>query len=951
MSDIGQIIGRFHVESLISTGRTSTVYKAIDIATQHEVALKLLHAQVLSNIGAVQRFLSQIAVLSTLDHASIAKVEGFGEQGGQVYVATELAPDGSIVSNPLSTPVKLNYAESLWTRLDTARQVADGLHHAHRKNVLHLDISPRTVLLKRTPPDTYIPKIIDFGFTTLLESSTATPGVSGDPAYLAPEQWQGSEVDCRADVYATGVILYQIATGVLPFAAAAPGTAMYNHLYVAPKRPSEVRSDIPQELESIVIRCLAKKPQDRFASAADLSAALRLLIVQNSAKAAMAAEAATGTYGRAVSIPGDAPVRSFRQGPIAFPAAAGRQQATGVPRLDLFDERGAVVRSVHIDSSGVTIGTAQDNTFALEARDISPHHARVDWDGARRVTITDLGSATSTFLDEHRLLPQVPQEWPSSQQVRIGRYGLAWEQVGDRAEKSKIDVIVERSCRTMTLVPGTAAECRVTLANHRTVVDHVSLSVHGIPAEWVKGRGTDIALNPYDKHELLLSIQVPKASSSIAGEYIVTIRANSVANPDEPGEATVRWTVAPFDGVSLTVSPQKATGTRRVKYSVALQNDGNHPESYSLMAVEEERKLAFMFRLDNDDQPNPKVELKPGAKARVRLGAETPKWHWFGKTRPHVFKIQVTPEQDSEPQVQEVTFAETPLVPAWSLAVAPVALVVLLFLLSVSMKPKIRSVLIDPPMPVPGQPVTVKWVSAKSRNIEIRPIQSGIRSTAGEYTIPQGFEQTTVLTVIATNFFGADQREIVVQVKPQAPIPPAQMRLTTSSERIKKGDPVTLSWSVEGATKVEFSERGDVKSEDSFEDHPQQDHTYTLTAYNAANMTTTKSIKVKVEDAPLPQPELQVSSTYVHQGQSVVLTWNAPGAETARIDSISSTPLVGTSGTRLAVFKGKGTYTFTVVATSGSLTAKSTTITVNVTCSVMQTATHRCNGNPVIQWR
>jgi hypothetical protein len=951
MNDIGQIIGRFHVQGLISTGRTSTVYKAVDIATQQEVALKVLNPEVLNNIGAVQRFLSQIAVLSTLEHPNIAKVEGFGEQGGRVYVGSELAPDGPIVSSGLTASQRSSYSGSLWYRLDLLRQVADGLYHAHRKNVLHLDLSPKTVLLKRTLPETFVPKIIDFGFNTLLESSNSTSSVLGDPAYLAPEQWQASEVDPRTDIYALGVILYQIATGVLPFAVTAPGTAMYNHLYVAPKRPTEVRADVPHELDGLILRCLAKKPQDRFASAADLSAALRIFIVQNgpATQAAMAAEAAGNgaAAARPVAVTPETP-RSFRPAGLApIQTPVSRQQATAVPRLDLFDERGAVLRSVHLDGGGVTIGTAQDNTFVLDSRDISPHHARVDWQGDRRVTITDLGSTTSTFVDEHRLLPQVPQEWPSGQQARIGRYGLAWEQLGER-EKSKIDVIVERSSRVMTLVPGKATECRITLANHRTVVDHVSVSVDGIPGEWVKGRISDIALNPYDKYELVLSIQVPKTSASTAGEYAVTIRANSVANPDQPGEAEVKWTVAPFDSSTLNVTPPKSTGTKRGKYTVTLQNEGNRPDTYSFSALDEEHQLSFMFRIDGENQTTPAITLKPGAKAKLRLGAETAKWHWFGSVSPHPFKVQAVPQLESEAQSQEATFAQSPVIPTWSLAAAPIVLIAVLFLLSVTMKPRIKSLLIDPPTPRPGQAVTVHWVATRSRSIEIRPIQSGIRPAAGEYTIPVGFEQTTVLTIVASNLFGTDQREIVVQVRPPGILLPAQVMLRASSERIKKGDKVVFTWNVTDATKVEFSEMGDVGPQGSYEDQPKQDHTYTLTAYNAANQPTPKSVRVKVED---PTLTLEASNTYVKQGQSVMLTWSAPGAETVRIDSSTPIVLTGNSGVKQAILKAKGKYTFTLISTIGGVESKSTAVVVDVACTTIQTLTKRCGSTPQIAWR
>lgn len=961
--DVGRMVANFRIEGLITTGDMGTVYRAVEISSQEPVALRFLHPRLVSDPSTKQRVLSHAQLLSTLQHPNIARIEGYGEQDGRVYIATELAPDGPLVSSALTAPGRAVQSHSLWHRLDLVRQVADGLQCAHQRSVFHLNLNPKTLLLKRTAADLYLAKIVDFSLAAILDHvATGASDLPGSPAYLAPEQWQASQVDGRTDIYSAGVILYQMAVGTLPFVSTAPASAMYNHLYVAPQRPCQVRPDLPAELEAVILRCLAKKPQDRFASAAELSTALRA-VIQNRESAAGSETFAEASGGGALAIRSASPLSAplspvpparpevVALGPVIVPSRPSA--ATGVPCFYVLDQRGAVLRRGFVQSSGVTFGSAPDNLVALESAEISPHHARIDWDG-HRITLTDLGSKNSTFLDEHRLLPQVPQEWQGSQQGRIGSYVLIVEQSSpDVDTKDVIDIIVDKPCRTMKLVPGKASECRITLANHRTTVDHISVSVEGIPSEWVQGTGNEIALNPYDKHDVVLCIQVPKASSSIAGEYAVTIRANSVASPDEPGEAKVRWTVAPFDSSSLGVMPAKVTARKRGKYSVSLRNQGNRPVAYTLSASDDERELSFLFRTESQNQESrPRLELKAGAQTTVRLSAESPKWHWFGNARPRPFRIQSDPAEQGELQTHDATFLQGAVIPIWLLVVAPIAIAALLLIVPRLAKPAIR--IADATHDaVAGKPITVTWKAARAKTIEIQPVAAGINAKNESYTINEGFQHTTTLKVIASNIFGSDTRDVQVEIRPPDLLPAAGMELSLSSGHITKGEPVKITWNVTGSTRVQFSEQGDVAPSGNYTDTPQQDHTYTLTAYNVANVPTAKSVMVKVEDAtpvPPPKPHLRADKNLIKQGQIVQFIWDAKDAESVRIDSVTPTTLIGVSGQRQAQLKGKGSYTFTVVSTAHGLESRSDPVMVNVECTLFQTATKTCHGTPMVQW-
>jgi hypothetical protein len=514
----------------------------------------------------------------------------------------------------------------------------------------------------------------------------------------------------------------------------------------------------------------------------------------------------------------------------------------------------------------------------------------------------------------------------------------------------------------VTLTPGKPEECRVTIANLKTIVDHLTLSVSGIDAEWVRGTGVEIALNPYDRKEVVLTILVPRAPSSTAGRREVIIQAESVANPEEPAETKVYWTIAPFDGATLSVSPSKVSTRKRGRYSASLQNEGNRPASYSLAAIDEDRELAFEFETEGGaPQSRPKISVGPGERATLRLSAEAAKRRWVGSAARKTFQILATQHGGTDTHTFEARFTQIPMFATWMIAASTMALAGLLVIVPRLGKPAIKSVEIEPSSPRTGQAVTIIWNAAKARSIEIRPLKAGIEAGQGSYRVAGGFEHETVLTVIASNIFGSDQREIsVVPIPPPPPAPPprldpSQVVLSVSRATIPKGSSVTISWNVIGGTSADFNLTGSVPLQGRYTDAPEKDQTYTITAYNAANVATTKSITVKVIDLPppkAPKPVLTVDRNLINQGQFILLTWAAKGAKDVRIDSLSPTALSGTSGQKQARLKGKGRYTFTVVSTNeAGAETKSDPVVVDVDCTLLQKMLKICADTPQIEWR
>src|SRR5262249_20450762 len=151
------------------------------------------------------------------------------------------------------------------------------------------------------------------------------------------------------------------------------------------------------------------------------------------------------------------------------------------------DESGAIVETRLLTGTGLTLGSAPVNDVILRSGRVSEKHARIDWDGTH-VTVTDLGSSENTLLEGHRLLPQVAQPWVPEKWLKIRPYWIWLEhKLGPPTERKIIDVLLDHGGREMSLIPGKQAVCRVTLVNQKSQVDQASLTIEGMPEEWLEG--------------------------------------------------------------------------------------------------------------------------------------------------------------------------------------------------------------------------------------------------------------------------------------------------------------------------------------------------------------------------------------------------------------------------------------------------------------------------------
>lgn len=676
---IGRTIGQYQVERVLGAGGMGQVFQARHEHLEIPRAVKVMHPHLGMDPRFRQRFLREGRASASLRHPNIVETFDFGEADGRLYLVMELVPDGS-----LRSLLRDGERLPLGLGLDLVRQAAEGLAYAHAQGVFHRDIKPDNLLLRwegEPGAERYTLKISDFGLADLTHGSVLTStgvltpngAALGTPAYISPEQCLGADVDGRSDLYSLGIVLYEVATGCLPFQVKSLSDAVHKHVYEPPPPPREVSPDLPSELEALILRCLAKQPDARFASVAEFAAALRGVSVQGD----------FGTWVPPLRVDATATPVSPTPDGIA-PVVPRLSEAATVPRVRVLDATGGTVQILELTRRGLTVGRLPDNDLVLDKDAVSRHHLRLDWDGSR-ATATDLGSTNGTLLEGDRIPPRAPQALASGSMLRVGPYWLRFEAPTGAVESStarglvtsggRIGIVLDRD--TLTLAPSQPATLRATVANLGATVDHLKVSVQGVPEHWLD-LPPEVKLPPGDQASVSLTVNVPRHPDSRAGDHPVTVSVRSTQNPKETAAVSALWKVLPFSGSSLDFKPARAAGWRQARYNLVLRNEGNVPATYRLGGTDEEQALSFRF----DRQ---QVALDPGGGATVRLDVGA-RLRWFGTALTRPFKVDSRPTESppassgpgpqSQPEAPRTVagqFVHRAVIPTW----LPPAVVVL----------------------------------------------------------------------------------------------------------------------------------------------------------------------------------------------------------------------------------------------------------------------------------
>lgn len=276
---VGQMLAdRYRIDERISEGGMGTVYRATHILMDKRVAIKVLHPSLAADDKIVARFSREARAASRISHPHALNVTDFGESdSGVVFLVMEYL-DGKTLKEAIQSegPMPLQRV------VEIIKQVSGALDAAHAEGVVHRDLKSDNIMLMEAQNGSDWAKVLDFGIAKIKEplggtdpALTAPNLIIGTPQYMSPEQCsQASEIDYHSDIYSLGIIIYEMLTGHVPFTGESPTAIMMKHLQEPPPSVLEERDDLPPQVGMVITSALAKRPEDRFQSAGELSEAL-----------------------------------------------------------------------------------------------------------------------------------------------------------------------------------------------------------------------------------------------------------------------------------------------------------------------------------------------------------------------------------------------------------------------------------------------------------------------------------------------------------------------------------------------------------------------------------------------------------------------------------------------------------------------------------------------------
>jgi serine/threonine protein kinase/predicted transcriptional regulator YheO len=255
--------GRYQIIEELGKGGMGKVYKALDIKINEKIALKLIKPEIASNTKTIKRFGNELKTARKIGHRNVGRMYHLGEEHGTHFITMEFVP-----GEDLRSMIRMSGQLGIGTVISITKQICEGLSEAHRLGVVHRDLKSSNIMIDKQGQA----RIMDFGIARSLQEKGITgPGLMiGTPEYMSPEQAEGKEADQRSDIYAIGIILYEMITGRVPFEGGTPLSIALKHKTESPEDPRNLNIGIPENLQRIVLRCLEKSKENRFQNTEEL---------------------------------------------------------------------------------------------------------------------------------------------------------------------------------------------------------------------------------------------------------------------------------------------------------------------------------------------------------------------------------------------------------------------------------------------------------------------------------------------------------------------------------------------------------------------------------------------------------------------------------------------------------------------------------------------------------
>jgi hypothetical protein len=643
-----------------------SVYRAQDVNLARPVALKVMHPQFANQPEFRQRFLQEAQAAARLgDHPSIVNIYDFGHQDSIFYMVMEYVP-GSSLGTYIKHAQENQQVVKLSETLMVLAQVADALGFAHQAGVIHRDIKPDNVLLKpkaeagKGPGLPVRAVVTDFGLAKLLEGGvqTRTGTFMGTLPYMSPEQCLGRDLDGRSDLYSLGIMLYQLATGQLPFDIKSPTDAVVKHINEPPPPPQSIRPGVPESVATVIQKSIAKKVADRYQSGEEMAAALR--------DAAGGLTDADVTQFAPAQTTISLATRLLPEKPAPEPTALGDGLdpalalglAAGETKL-LIAQKGQEVRGVRLDKDIIVIGRASSCDVVLAAEGISRTHARLERGPDGRWVAVDLGSTNGTFLESSRLLPDVPEPFLPGHTLRIGAYYMRLQQSQPAAAAAMATAAVDQSFRragptlgpaatqvysstgrlglaieptNVEVVPGGRANITIHLTNQGALVEHYQLTTRQLPDDWVTLSRDSLQLMPGASDTVQMAIHPPQDSDAAAGRLPYRLMVTSALDKSETVGVAGELTVKAYHHFTADMRPKQLAHGATCR--ILVRNEGNTPAAYNVTG----RDPAEGIRFSGEDG---RLKLDPGQRGTVDLKLRARQRPLFGRGKTLPFEVLI----------------------------------------------------------------------------------------------------------------------------------------------------------------------------------------------------------------------------------------------------------------------------------------------------------------------
>jgi len=262
--------GRYQVIEELGKGGMGRVYKVIDTEINEKMALKLIKPEIASDQKTIERFRNELTTARKISQKNVCRMYDLNKEQNNYYITMEFVSGGD-----LKKFIRRSKQLTIRTAISIVKQICDGLSEAHELGIVHRDLKPNNIMID----DNGNVRIMDFGIARSLKAKSMTgPGVMiGTPEYMAPEQVEGKDVDQRSDIYALGIVLYEMLTGQLPFSGDNPFTIGIKQKSEMPEDPKNYNASIPEDLSRLILKCLEKKPDSRYQTARELRSELSIM--------------------------------------------------------------------------------------------------------------------------------------------------------------------------------------------------------------------------------------------------------------------------------------------------------------------------------------------------------------------------------------------------------------------------------------------------------------------------------------------------------------------------------------------------------------------------------------------------------------------------------------------------------------------------------------------------